>query len=50
VATTERVLALCALGRDTDARAIARPLLQDATFSASPLAARLRASCAREIP
>jgi hypothetical protein len=44
VATTEQVLALCALGRNAEARALARPLFEGAAMS--PLTARLRASCA----
>ena len=48
VATTEQVLALCALGRTAEARALARPLFEGAAMS--PLTARLRASCASKEP
>jgi hypothetical protein len=48
VARAEQVLTLCALGRDAEARAIARRLPEDA--STSPLTARINQSCARQIP
>jgi hypothetical protein len=47
VATTEHALALCALGRRTEARGIASSLLREATTS--PLTARLKDSCAGEL-
>jgi hypothetical protein len=47
-ASVERVLALCALGRVDEARASAKAFV--AADPASPLVARLRASCAADIP
>ena len=47
-ASVERALALCALGRVDEARAVARGFL--AAAPTSPLAARLRSSCSGAIP
>ncbi|MFO0608392.1 MAG: hypothetical protein U0324_34820 [Polyangiales bacterium] len=43
-AAAQRVLALCARGRDAEARAVAADLLREAPRS--PAATRVRASCA----
>lgn len=47
-AAAQRVLALCARGRDAEARAIAAVLLRDAPRS--PAATRVRASCGGQVP
>ncbi len=47
-AAAQRVLALCARGRNAEARAVAASLLRDAPHS--PAATRVRASCAALVP
>jgi hypothetical protein len=48
VARAEQVLTLCALGRNAEARLLARRFFEEE--STSPLTARIKQSCAGEIP